>query len=345
MLKVDGIFNRDMQPSERLIRTFPQMEPVLDNPAISHAFQIHERSAVWWKRVHGLLGRTALLYLLIGMAFFDYELTLRPLYLVTRIAALAAAVLAGTGVACQLAMIFVKTKERWLVERFAAERLRCLKFHAFALVAQSETSAELAISVAQFTKEKLARLDQQLLGGRAALIAFSPSELSVSIKAKVARHNEQLVREAHEAYLSTRVEIQVQHFEAQCALSNKRAGSWTFLSEIAFALGGTLAFIQICNAIWNGFGRVESRSGAWLAFFALLLFIGSAVLAIYQRGSSHTPDAERYRHYARELRSLKMWTQPIRAEDFLHLVEQTEQIESHELFDFCRDTARSSYIF
>src|SRR5437016_2755425 len=153
MLKADGVFNRDMQPSEHLIRAFPQLEPILDNTALLHAFLIHERSAVRWKRVHGLLGRTALLCLLMGMAFFDYELTLSPLYHVTQIAPLAAAVLAGTGVVCQLAMILGKTKERWLIERFAAERLRGIKFHAFALVAQCETPAELAAKVAQFTTD------------------------------------------------------------------------------------------------------------------------------------------------------------------------------------------------
>ena len=129
-------------------------------------------------------------------------------------------------------------------------------------------------------------------------------------------------------------------------MSDKRSRIWTFLSEIAFAMGGILAFIQLCNAVANGLARLGvSRSELWLEFVALLLFIGSAVLAVYQRGSSHTPDAERYKHYARELRLLSRQNEAPSPEEFLHLVEQTEQIEARELFDFCRDAAHSSYIF
>ena len=36
---------------------------------------------------------------------------------------------------------------------------------------------------------------------------------------------------------------------------------------------------------------------------------------------------------------------PETAEAFFRMVEQTEQIELRELFDFCRDVAHSSYIF
>jgi hypothetical protein len=69
------------------------------------------------------------------------------------------------------------------------------------------------------------------------------------------------------------------------------------------------------------------------------------VLAVYQRGSAHIADTERYKHYVREIRRIRQHGQPADADAFFRTVELTEQIELRELFDFCRDVSHSSYIF
>lgn len=341
--------NRDIKPYARLALAFPALKPVIDNREVADAFAVHETAAVRWKALYTLLGRTALVCIFLVMAFFAYSFIPGRLYATAESLRAFFAVIAALGLGSQLVLIFGRIKERWLVERFAAERLRCLKFQAFAVVAVCEDASELAPKVAAFTNENLARLEQEILGGRSALHEFSPSEQSIKLKSQGFGAPPELVRDAFSVYDTLRLEVQLQHFGEQARLSEERARMPSFLSELAFGLGAVLAFIDICAATWKGLGHGGMSAAGpfelWLAFFTLLLFIASAVLAIYQRGAANIADAERYKHYAREIRRVREHGVPESAEAFFRTVEQTEQIELRELFDFCRDVAHSSYIF
>jgi hypothetical protein len=337
--------NRDIHPSEQLVSAFPNLRSLLVNRAILQAFETRERAALRWKRRYTFLGRTALICIFVVMIFFDYEFVLVRPQSVSETSQMLATALAGIGVAAQLAIILGKTKERWLLERFAAERLRCLKFQAFAVVACSKDAEQLAGHVLAFTTKGIARLDQELMGGRAALDQFSPSELSVIPHLSNTCTNSEFIHDAFRVYDSTRLEVQVQHFEHRSHVSDRRSRMPALLSEITFVLGGMLAFAQICATAWQGFqGNEHVPLERWASFLTLLFFVLSAILAVYQRGAADTPDAERYRHYARELRWIRTHGEPRNAEEFLQIVEQTEQVELRELFDFCRDAMHSSYI-
>jgi len=339
------IANRDIRPSDQVVNAFPQLQALLVNRAISHAFETHERSALRWKWRYTILGRTALICIFVVMVFFDYEFVLVRPQGVSEISQMLATALAGVGVASQLAIILGRVKERWLVERFAAERLRCLKFQAFAVAACSKDAEQLASHVLAFTTQGIAHLDQELMGGRAALEQFSPSELSVIPHLSDTCTNSELIRDAFRVYDSTRLEVQAQHFEHCSHVSDRRARMPTLLSEITFVMGGMLAFGQICASAWQGLeGKEPILLERWASFLTLLFFVLSAILAVYQRGAADAPDAERYRHYARELRRIRTRGEPRNPEEFLQIVEQTEQVELRELFDFCRDAMHSSYI-
>ena len=339
------IANRDIHPSKRLVDAFPRLNGLLTNELISAAFEFHERAAVRWKRLYAILGRSALVCIFLVMIFFDYQFVLVGPEKVSEFFRIMATVLAAIGLASQLTIVLCRIKERWLIERFAAERLRCLKFQAFVLAACSRNSEELTSYITTFTKNGVARLDQELMGGRAALEQFSPSEARVVPHLPGNCECLDLVDEAFRAYDSMRLEVQAQHFDQHSHSSDRQAHVPALLSEATFVLGGLLALAQIFASAWQGFGSNDTIPfESWSSFMTLLLFVSSAVLAVYQRGAADAPDAERYRHYAREIRAIRLRGEPRTAQEFVRIVEDTEQIELRELFDFCRDGLRSSYI-
>jgi hypothetical protein len=343
-------FNRDINPYTGLATAYPALEPLILNRPVSGAFAAHENAAIRWKRLYTILGRAALVCILLVMMFFDYSVTLGRLYPSMEIVRVIMALVAGLGLLCQLVLIFGRVKDRWLIERFAAERLRCFKFQAFAMAAVSRDEGELAANVAAFTNERLARLEQELLGGRSALDEFAPSEHAIGLQRRELCGSLDLLHSTFAVYDSLRLEVQAQHFGEQARRSEARARTPTFLSELTFGLGALLAFCDVCVATWTGLGHgskfwTAGPTELWFAFFTLLLFITSAVLAVYQRGSAHVADTERYKQYVREIRRIRQRGAPESAEVFFHTVDQTEQVELRELFDFCRDVSHSSYIF
>ena len=343
-------FNRDINPHAGLAGAYPALESLILNPPVSEAFAAHERGAIRWKRLYVVLGRSALVCILLVMMFSDYSLTLGRLYPSMESVRLIISLIAGLGLSCQLVLIFGRVKDKWLIERFAAERLRCIKFQAFAMATVSANERELATNVSAFTNERLARLEQELLGGRSALAEFVPSEHSIALHGRKVCGSAELIHAVFAVYDSLRLEVQAQHFGEQARRSESRARTPTFLSELTFGVGALLAFCDVCVATWIGLGHggkfwTAGPTELWFAFFTLLLFISSAVLAVYQRGSAHVADTERYKQYVREIRRIRQHGTPESAEAFLHTVEQTEQIELRELFDFCRDVSYSSYIF
>jgi len=80
----------------------------------------------------------------------------------------------------------------------------------------------------------------------------------------------------------------------------------------------------------------------WLNFLTLALFVISAIIAVHQRGSAHQSHAERYEHYAKEIRRIKQGRSPV---SLLATVSDMERIALSELRDFCRDTQNSNYVF
>ena len=221
-----------------------------------------------------------------------------------------------------------------------------MKFQTFALVPGANDATELKTAVTAFTEKQMALLDQELMAGRRAVENFSPSEVSLLSQSGAPGENRQFVPDAFALYKSTRLDVQEQHFEGQARRHEERGRYPALFSEMAFVLGAGLAIIPIVAAAWNGaFLSENNLTASWLSFFTMGAFISSAVLAVYQRGSADAPNAERYRHYVREIRGIRMRIDPTSAESLFQTVRDMELTELRELFEFCRDSMRASYIF
>jgi hypothetical protein len=341
-----GVANRDINVSRSLSNVHSRLAPLIDNGAIADAFAQHETAANAWKFRYELFGRFGLLCAFLAMAAFAYQITLQSSYGEIKWLGIISAWLGALGILSQLVIVFTGAKDRWTTERYFAERIRCLKFQAFGLLSQS-TGDDLAPIVDTWTRESLAALHQEELAGRAAVLNFSPSEVPLPITPVKIASDIDLINEASKLYNSLRLDIQSQHFAAQYRLATERSRWPDALSEFCFGGGAVLATVQLCIAVWPSFaGKLPSGTWPdWLSFITLLLFILSAVVAVYQRGGSFQADAERYLTYLREVRRIRTQHGDGSPASFFHRVKEMEEIALRELHDFARDTRQSSFIF
>jgi hypothetical protein len=106
-----------------------------------------------------------------------------------------------------------------------------------------------------------------------------------------------------------------------------------------------LATVEFLLAVWSN-SSLSAKSGSWqdwLSFSTLLLFILSAIVAVYERGAAYQPEAERYLSYLREVRRIRL--KHADAGAFMIRIKEMEEVALRELRDFTRDSLRSNYIF
>lgn len=340
--------NRDINPVPAFVAIYSDLNFLVRNPVVAEAFRKRERRAVIYKRCHDVLGKLSLASVLLVMVALGYDLTLSARYGLVPGLDVTTAFIGAMGLLAQQTLIWGRLKERWLLERFAAERLRCIKFQAFAAVSGASDAAGVAALAESFTRLAIAKLSQELLGGRAALHEFNPDAVQLGPAAiTTAQPQQALLDAAQEAYEQLRLSVQSQHFESQQQLAREKDRAPALVAELSFVLGGLVACLAI---IMTGGGRlfeqhVSGLAESWLHFATWSLFAISAVTAVYQRAVSRQVNAERYLRYAQEIRELRNHYPHEDAAGFTQSVRQMEKLELHELEEFSREAERSSYVF
>lgn len=345
-----AVANRDINPSDQLVAAYPDLACLLRNEAISTAFAGFEKSAVRWKRIYVFFGRLSLVAVFLAMVSYDFQITLRNVYGAPPFLAGLAAAFAGTGLFAQALLGFTRAKDRWLATRFAAERLRCFKFQLFTVLEEAPDAESLAHKVKQRTTEGLAALEQELMGGRAAILEFSPFDVLSPPHKKTVHTGRKLLDEAATAYDILRFTVESQHFEDRYRDHDRETKFPSLLSELSFMSAAVLAFIGILAALlpmgW-GLSHLLARPGVmeWVDFMTWMLFVLSAVVAIYERGSAHQQNAERYVTFGREVRRIRTNAMTHMPGSFFDAVREMEHLMLREIQDFCRDVKHSNYVF
>jgi hypothetical protein len=196
------------------------------------------------------------------MFLLDYRLTLEHYYGQSKTLIVLGSVAGLIGLGAELFLIFSKAKERWLVERFAAERLRCLKFQAFGLLPSNSDPTKLASDVELAIRGAVTHLDYELMGGRAALQEFSPAKFPLLHEADVALPDDVFTRTASDLYNTLRLQVQLQHFEERSSFHQEQARNPSALSEFAFAFG---ALLGLAGTITVGVGLLPRPYNAAFA--------------------------------------------------------------------------------
>jgi len=344
-----AVSNRDINPSDRLVVAYPDLACLVRNEAISAAFAGFEKMALRWKGMYVFFGRLSLVAIMLAMVSLDYQITLKSVYGAPFLAGLAAA-FAGIGLFSQAFLGVTHAKDRWLSARFAAERLRCFKFQLFTVLEEVSDADSLEKKIKQRTDEGLAALEQELMGGRSAILEFSPFDVLSPPKKKAAHTSKKLLDDAAAIYDILRFSVESQHFEERFRDHDRETKFPSLLSEFSFMSGAILAGIAIFIALlppqWRFTQIVTAHEIiGWLDFLTWLCFVLSAVVAIHERGSAHQANAERYVTYGREIRRIRTNSVMHMPTSFFEAVREMEHLMLREIQDFCRDVKHSNYIF
>lgn len=329
--------NADINPPPTLLKSHPALQPLLANTAISARFAQHETAAVKAKKWYTRLGVFSLAAIFTTMASLVVALTFAPPFAESRWFTVALGALGALGVGAQIGLLATPLKQRWLSGRYAAERLRCIKFQAFAYAAGAGNEQ----GGLRYTDAAIGRLEVELDKPFAAMQEFEPATALGEAPPTSGAMPPALLAELVETYRVLRLDYQINHARHCINQIKEESRLPAAASEISFWFGAALGYIDLILGAYN------LDQGATLRqFLTLFLFVLSALLFVLERGRSHGAALERYEDYAKKLaaagRLLDRATTPA---DFIDAVRETEAAALQELQAFCREARKSTYLF
>lgn len=325
-----------MFPSADLLALYQPAAVVMKNDALDRRFAQHENNAAKAKRTYHALGRGAVLLVLVS-AIFTLAQVFGFLPGGNRMLAALMAVLGCCGLAIQLYLFVSGNKSRWLLNRFAAERLRSLKFQAFAIVSDSRDAADLQARVKEFYGAQLARLEMELNAGEAALGLFLPID-AIACKPCAVSVNPNLIGAARHAYRELRIVYQRRFAASQI-------GKLRTTERVATSAAD---FLYLSGAILTVLGLLAFALQYPLATIRLIEFVAAAAFVVglsktvLDNASLAEASKSRYEQY---LQAIDACDSQLMQDDgnFSEIVCQFERLALEELGQFCRAASHISY--
>ncbi|MBN4055901.1 hypothetical protein JYT95_01075, partial [bacterium AH-315-J23] len=176
--------NRDLFATDSTKLQYRDIAPLLDSPTLDKEFNKRNVAADKAKRQYHILGQLAILLVAMSAIFTIAEALILPEILNNIILKFTAVTMAGIGIALQCYLIATKQKQKWLINRFASERLRSLKFQAFTSAHFAKDIKELQATAQSFIAKELAKLENELNAGLAVLKNFAPNSVLETVKAQ-----------------------------------------------------------------------------------------------------------------------------------------------------------------
>ncbi len=335
------VHNRDIFPTPGIIDTYSLVRPLIVNPLIDEAFSSRERTASQAKRHYHRCGRSAMLLVLVSMLS-----TLSAAYVVPPFPGLAtfrvcAIILGAVGLSIQIHLLLAKTKQVWLLNRFAAERLRSIKFQAYALATISESTTELKHKANAFYATEVARLEAELNAADAVLIQFSPREatLRASPREPEPPVNLELTNTACDAYRDLRIAYQRRFAADEIALRKQSQRIGATIADVLYMLGVALT---VCALTVTVIVPTAVTLARWIDFLALAAFVIGLLKAIMDNASLSETSQGRYEDYIRALDECEEELAQENA-NFSDIVRRIERTALGELAQFCQAALRISY--
>lgn len=333
------IHNRDLFPPEDVKKLYSAAEPLIVNSIVDASFAEHERIAVAAKNSYHLRGRLAAVLVLISVLFTIAESLVIPSSRGLRFAVVPFLAMGVIGLAIQLHLLITKKKQMWLLHRFAAERLRSMKFQAYPLAMSAATREQLEHQTGAFYKEETARLEMELNAGEAALQLFSPARAVTQSSTRLTAVNAAIADAARDAYRELRIAYQRRFATGEIQkLQNQQRIGYTS-ADILYLSGTSLAIASLVSISLFPNATVISH---WIDFLAVAAFIVGLMNTIMDNASLAETSRARYEEY---LRALQECEGELAAESakFPEVVRRIERVALEELNDFCSAASRISY--
>ena len=330
--------NLDVFPTEETRKLYAGIRSLLDNPTIDGAFTKFERRAVQSKSSFHFLGRLAISLIAISAVYAIADALIIPEFE----SKIWLNVFLGLGAACgiglQIYLLITNKKAAWLLNRFAAERLRSLKFQAFAFADIAKDEKELSELVATFSEKETAKLENELNAGFSTLDTFRPSVSLAIPKSQGKPINVELNEQAFDAYQELRVNYQLRFAASEIHRLKSGQRYIASFSDILFLAGASLVLASLALKV---FATSADTAGAWVDFLASAIFISAIASAILDHGGLSSRSESRFVDYRAAIQEFPK-AYPSRT-GILGLIRKMEFAALEELRSFSESSKMISY--
>jgi hypothetical protein len=336
------VANRDLFVTDAVQKQYANIQALINSDLLDEAFLKHDKIANRAKYQYHRLGKLAIILVAISAIFTLAEALILNDSLSGFLPTLIAATMAGTGIILQCYLILTKQKTKWLVNRFASERIRSLKFQAYQLAFSASDADELNTLVSAFVHKQFSKLNNELNAGIAVLKNFSPRMGLEIVKAPAKPKNSNMSDMAFEAYHDLRVNYQRNFALSEVTKFQSRRRLFNSTQDMIYLGAAIFAFLSLGAKISERFGFIIDTG--WIDFVAVTLFVLGATEAIMDNATLEEQSQTRYEQYSRDIDVLLSEKANLRKK-LPDLVAGIERICLNELDNFCRAADRISYRF
>lgn len=334
--------NRDVFPADATRAVHEPIAALIDTPQIDEEFLRRDALAMKAKRRFHRFGQSAIVLIAVSAIYTIAETLLFSDWAYRNVTSLIAVLMAGVGIAFQAYIMLTDQKPKWLLNRYAVERLRSLKFQAYALAQEADDADALKAAVTDYARRSVALLQNELNAGIAVVQNFSPARALVVQHRTRKPANPELADEARAAYTDLRIDYQKRFAQSELESFSSRRRLLSSSQDIIYLCAATFAFLALGAKLASQFGI--NFQTAWIDFMAVFFFILGATEAIMDNATLEEQSRTRYEQYVRDIEALSAKADS-KSVPLSQIVAEMERLSLEELDKFCRAATRISYRF
>ncbi len=332
--------NRDLFPTDETISLFETVRPLLVNKLVDDAFKKHNDVSVAAKKIYHSLGRIATILIAISAIYTVADALVIPAYSGMNLVAAVIGLAAGLGIVIQIYILVTNQKREWLLNRYASERLRAIKFQAFLLASTASDTDDLEVKAKAYAQEKVTQLANELNSDMAALDRFTPSQALQLVETPNKPVNPDLEQSAKAAYQELRVVYQKRFADSELRRLDNQQRVINTSADLLYLLASFLVFGSLVVKVASSGGA--GLLGNWLDFLAVTTFIIGISKEILENAALGEQSKIRFEQYGKDLSEIERDLANPKVK-LRSIIEQTERVALDELDDFCRASQRINY--
>lgn len=328
----------DVFPTIETKQLYADIKPLIENETINAAFAKYEERAVQLKFSFHILGRLAISLIAVSAVYAIADALVIPDFSGKIWVSILLGLSAACGIIIQVYLLMTDKKAEWLIARFAAERLRSIKFQTFAFADVAETEEDLSELVSVFSLRETAKLENEINAGVSVLGTFRPTAAMELPKTQGGPKNTELSELAFDAYKELRLDYQFRFSSSEIHRLKSGRRYIATLSDILF-LGG--ASLVLASLVFKIFFVSEVAIGNWIDFLASATFISAIANAILEHGGLSSRSESRFVDYVTAIEEIpKVYP---RRTGMVGVIRKMELAALEELRSFSESSILISY--
>lgn len=329
------VANRDMFPAPEMRARFPSITALLTNEPVDAAFNRHEALSVRAKRLYHNLGLISV-FLISGSAIYTIAEALLFKGIAPSWVGIMVTLAAGFGIGAQVYMLAARLRSAWLVNRFACERLRSIKFQAYAHASAAASETDLSARISAFSAIEIAKLAEEVNVGIATFENFVPEQAVVDPDPPAAPGDPKIIREATTAYRELRILYQDRFAMSELHRLRENRRFFHSAADLIYFAGAILVLLSLLSKVIPGM-----PISAWVDFLAISCFVASLSKLVLDNASLTEPSAARFVRYREDIARITSSIE--RGAGLDEFVPAMERIALGELEQFCDSSKTINY--